>query len=91
MDITDRGVIMREPLRSGTTPRAQAGLTEREITMWRALLELGAVSAPVLTRRTGLAETDLLTALDRLERLGYASSSAREQGTIFRPVAQEPG
>ncbi len=90
-EVTGQGVIVRERLRSGDAPADQPGLTARELTVWRALLELGEASPDALAQRTGLSETDLTAALERLVGLGRAVGVGGEQGAVFRPIAQGPG
>jgi circadian clock protein KaiC len=89
-EVTGQGVVVRERLRPGDGSPAAAGLTAREATVWRALIELGEATAAPLARRTGLAEADLAASLDRLVGLGLANRVAGEQEPLFRPVAQAP-
>jgi hypothetical protein len=90
-EVTGQGMIVRERLRPGDAPPEQPGLTAREATVRRALLELGEAPATGLARRAGLAEADLAAALDRLVGLGLAVAVAGEHETVFRPVAQASG
>ena len=100
-EITARGLVVRESLRDyrgigagagelreGTRRPVSTGLTDRETTVLRALLEAGEAPAETLARRTGLPESDLAAALDRLVGLAYASSHEEEARTVYRPVAR---
>jgi circadian clock protein KaiC len=87
-EITGQGLLVRESLAassSGPDSRNQRGLTDSETVVLRALIELGEVPLPALQQRTGLAEADLLAALDRLVTLTY---SIRVTGDSYRAVAQ---
>ena len=90
-EVTGQGVVVRERLHSRGALPDQQGLTEREMTVWRALLELGEASAATLARRTGLPDANLAAALDRLVSLDLAIAVAWEGETTFRPIAQARG
>jgi circadian clock protein KaiC len=101
-DITTQGLIVRESLDdyrvvgfgtgdagAGTRRSAYPGLTEEEMVVLQALIELGEAPAEVLARRTGLLEDpSLAVALERLVRLSYASRLDGGAGTTYRAVAQ---
>ncbi len=93
-DITGGGAIVRGRLPRGQdTPPDLPGLTAREAIVLAALLELGEAATPALARRTGLAEAELVAALDRLVGLGLAVrvGGTGAHGVLFRPVAQTSG
>jgi hypothetical protein len=100
-EITARGLVVREglrdyrgigagaaELREGARRPLYPGLTDRETSVLRALLEAGEAPPEALARRTGLPEADLAAALDRLVGLAYASSHEEEARTVYRPVAR---
>jgi circadian clock protein KaiC len=87
-DVTGQGVIVRDRSRSGGTAQEHAGLTAREMIVWRALLELEEGSAATLARRVGLPVADLAPALDRLVSLDLVMAIAGEGETAFRPIAR---
>ena len=89
-EVTGQGVIVRERLHQGDTPPGQPGLTAREATVWRALIELGEASPATLARRVGLPDADLAAALDRLANLGLVVGGDGGEAA-FRPVAQTRG
>jgi circadian clock protein KaiC len=101
-EITTQGLIVRESLDDyrvvgrgtanvgeGTRRSAYLGLTEEEMVVLQALIELGEAPAEVLARRTGLLEDpNLAVALERLVHLSYASRLDGGAGTTYRAVAQ---
>jgi hypothetical protein len=101
-EITTQGLIVRESLDDyrvvgrgtanvgeGTRRSAYPGLTEEEMVVLQALIELGEAPAEVLARRTGLLEDpNLAVALERLVHLSYASRLDGGAGTTYRAVAQ---
>jgi circadian clock protein KaiC len=101
-EITAQGLIVRESLqdyrgistgaaelRAGTRRPIYPGLTDHEMVVLRALIELREAPAEVLARRTGLPEGPSLTsALDRLVSLNYAIRLDENAGTSYRPVTQ---
>lgn len=90
-EITGQGLIVRESAaaRGADVVRMPApGLTDRETTVLRALIELGEAPVAALARRTGLAEAELATALDRLVGLAYSVEVAGGGEGIYRAVAR---
>ncbi|MEP7191034.1 MAG: ATPase domain-containing protein, partial [Roseiflexaceae bacterium] len=101
-EITAQGMIVREALvddsdlGAGTSAAlvggklpAYPGLTEQEMVVLHALIELREAPAQALARRIGLPKGPILTsALDRLVSLNYATKRDRATGAIYRPVAQ---
>lgn len=87
-EITGRGLVVRERLRPDSGAPAHPGLTDRELTVMRALLELGEAPVAALARRTGLPEAELGAALDRLVSLAYASRLAGEPDAVYRLAAR---
>ncbi|HEX5503732.1 MAG TPA: ATPase domain-containing protein [Thermomicrobiales bacterium] len=96
-EITGQGLIVRERLADagGAGSAGQPGLTDRELTVLRALIELGEAPAAALAGRTGLAEGDLAAALDRLVSLTYTVRVEGAAGGVYRalarPLAEEEG
>jgi circadian clock protein KaiC len=95
-EITGEGLVVRErlgaqPGGAGVAPSGQPGLTERELTVLRALIELGETPAATLGRRTGLPAAEVAAALERLVGLTYAVEVAGEAGTLHRAVARPLG
>jgi circadian clock protein KaiC len=104
-EITGQGMIVREMLldygdSGGSMPLAPAegkrpsypGLTEQELVVLQALIELREASTQRLARRIGLPDGPILTAaLDRLVSLNYATRQNEAAGAIYRPVAQAFG
>jgi len=102
-EITDRGLIMRESLqdykgigtgaaalREGIHPAVHPGLTKEELSVLRALIELGEATVAALAQRSGLPEGGgLIAALDRLVRLTYALKLEVDGRTIYRALAHE--
>ncbi len=99
-DITGQGIIMRESLRDyeaissgmaelrdGAQPLLYPGLTSRETTVLRALLELGESTADVLALRAGLQIPELNAALERLISLNYVVQQAKKPAPLYRLVA----
>jgi len=99
-DITAQGLIVRQSLRDARgvgvararlRPRAgddaDPGLTAREALVLAGLLELGEVGIEDLTRRTGVGEADLVTVLERLIALRYATRG-EEATTVYWAVAR---
>lgn len=85
-EVTGQGVIVRERLSAGTAPPDPPGLTASELTVWRALRELGEAPVEALARRTGLPIADLEAHLARLVGLDLAVGEVGQTGAIFRPV-----
>jgi len=101
-EITAHGMIVREALvddsdlGTGTSAAlvgsklpTYPGLTEQEMVVLHALIELREAPAQALARRIGLPKGPILaSALDRLVSLKYATKRDRATGAIYRPVAQ---
>jgi hypothetical protein len=101
-EITAHGLVVRESFQDthgiglGTTEvwegarhNRHPGLTDQEIVVLQALVELGEARVDVLARRIGLPEGPILdAALNRLVSLNYAILLADADGIIYRPVAQ---
>jgi circadian clock protein KaiC len=101
-EITAHGLVVRESFQDthgiglGTTEvwegarhNRHPGLTDQEIVVLQALVELGEARVDVLARRIGVPEGPILdAALNRLVSLNYAILLADADGIIYRPVAQ---
>ncbi len=101
-DITAHGLVVRgslqdyrgigtgiAELRDGARPPSYPGLTEQELVVLQALIELGPAPAEALARRTGLPEgASLIVMLDRLVSLSLAVTRTEGGRTVYQPVAQ---
>lgn len=96
-EITGQGLVVRSSLEAGDAPRRPpsqrpalpAGLTEQEMVVLHALLELGEAAAATLAERTAMPDGGALqAALDRLVRLDYASAVDAADAPRYRAVAQ---
>ncbi len=92
-DITAQGLIVRESLAANAEGgmRGQHGLTDREMIVLRALIELGEAPTTALAQRTGLATAELAAALDRLVSLTYTVRVESAAGGVYRAVARPLG
>lgn len=99
-EITDQGLIVRETLREyrgissgaaelrdGTKASAYPGLTDQEAGVLRALIELGVATPAAIAQRTGVQDTSLNAAVDRLIALGYVIRRGTETDAVYLPVA----
>ena len=71
-----------------STLRAQ-GLTEKEASVYLALLELGPASVLALARRTGLKRPTIYLVLDDLSRRGLTALVPREKKKLFVALPPE--
>ena len=86
-----RGILTGVPelqLRLGRS--GHAGLTDREAAVLDTLVRVGEASREVLAIRVGLPVAELTETLERLEALGYATTSGTDDGT-YRAIAQIGG
>lgn len=101
-EITAGGIVMHESLwaydgiltgtaerRAGTQETGYPGLIAAEDVVLHALFALGEVPVAAVTRRTGLPEPMVITALDRLVALDYAEGRVEEDQRIYRVKARE--
>jgi DNA-binding CsgD family transcriptional regulator len=103
-EITERGLVVGEPLRgyraiiTGVPFVREAirrpvypSLTDQEIVVLQALIELQEASSQEVARRTGLSRPDVTRALGRLVDLSYAIRATEEGSTAYRlgPGASE--
>jgi len=102
-EVTANGAVIGEPLknyhgivtgvpdlRPDLARPAYSGLTEQEGALLDLLVRLGGASHELLTARLGVPAAEVMTALDRLQALGYAAVS-RKGGVTYRAVAQLGG
>ena len=101
-EITGHGLVVRASLQDYTgistgsaelRPGARApgypGLTDQEMVVLQALIDLGEAPAAAVAQRTALPEGPALTAmLDRLVSLSFAAARSEAGRTIYRPVAR---
>jgi hypothetical protein len=100
-EITAQGLVVRDSLqdyrgigsgmaelRDGIRPPRYPGLTDQELVVLQALIELREATVGALAQRSGLPEgPPLSAALDRLVRLNYAIPLDAGGGVCYRPVA----
>jgi circadian clock protein KaiC len=103
-EITERGLVVGEPLRGyraiitgvpfvreAIRRPAYPSLTDQEIVVLQALVELQEASTQDVARRTELSRPDVTRALGRLVDLNYAIRATEEGSTVYRlgPGASE--
>ena len=96
--ITERGIVVGEPfshyrgiiggipqLRLDHPQQSNAGLTDQEITVLAALVEVHEADEPAMAQRTGFQRGVLRQALRRLVELDYATKATEDSRAIYRP------
>jgi circadian clock protein KaiC len=78
------GVLTGMPLVRAEVAATLSGLTRDEAALAQLLRELGEADARTLSRRTGLKGAALTRALERLRRLGYASTERKKGVALYR-------
>lgn len=83
------GIITGVPVvRDRPTRPAFRGLTDAESAVLESLMEIREGAADALGRQTGIAQSALVSALERLVELGYVDVAAQDGETVYRYTEQ---
>jgi circadian clock protein KaiC len=86
-----RGLITGVPeLKEFARRLVYPGLTDQETAVLHALAEIREATIGEMAQRTGLEQSALGQALDRLVALRYVLGPAKEGKTLYRPAARPP-